>query len=163
MRPAVLLVGLSLLAATSACSGPVAEWPPDRVTVMFNEMRAGKYAQTGFDFPMLEWADIPALLDRAESIGALKTFPTNPISSLHIETHSEGVVALWLVEGVRKDGKYPSLNPRFLPEGDTAKEQGEHLRTVAKAYRTWWTGVKELPPEAARAVDPLAGTGYSWR
>jgi hypothetical protein len=163
MRPPALLVGFSLLAAAAACSAPIPDRPPDRVTVMFDEMRSRKYAQTGFDFPKLEWSDIPALLARADSTKELKTFPTNPISSLHIPNRLEGMVALWLVEGVRKGGKYPSLNPRFLPEGYTTKERGEHQQAVAKAYRAWWAEVKALPPAEARAGDPLAGTGYAWR
>lgn len=163
MRAAFLLASFGLLAAAAACSAPLPERPPDRVTVMFEGMRAGKYEQTAFGFPPLEWADVPALLARADSTRELKAFPTNPISSFHIPSRPEGVVALWLVEGLRKGGKYASLNPRLHPEGDSAKEQGEHQRAVAKAYRAWWAGVKGLPQVQARAGDPLAGTGYAWR
>ena len=43
--------------------------------------------------------DIPALLDCADSTTTLKDFPRNPVSSQFEPECSEGMVALWLIEG----------------------------------------------------------------
>jgi len=160
---AVPLAAFALLLAAVSTPAPLPEQPPSRVKVMFDQMRNGKYQQEAFNFPKLEWSDIPALLDRAESTTELKTFPTNPISSFHIPTRPEGVVALWLVEGVRKGGKYPSLNPRIHPAGDTAEERATNHKALAAAYKGWWAKVKQLPPEKARDVNPLEGTKLLWQ
>lgn len=158
--PAALLGLLAILAAAPATPLPP---QPDLVTVMFELMRAGKSAGDGIGFPKLDWSDLPALIARGDSTHELKSFPTNPISSFHIPARNEGVVALWLAEGVRKGGKYASLNPRVMPEGDTPKERADNQKAVAKAYRDWWAKAKTLPPEKARDIDPLAGTGFAWR
>ena len=36
------------------------------------------------------------------------------------------------------------------------------MRALARAYRGWWDGVKQLPPEQARETDPLDGTSFRW-
>lgn len=135
-----------------------------RVKALFDAMHKGEYKE--FSFPKLQLTDVPALLERAESTKRLTSFPVNPISSFLLRDCSEGTVALWLAEGVRKGGKFPSLNPRFSKEGvnaKTAMELEAIQMEMAKAYRAWWEKAKLLAAEDAMAIEPLKDTGLSWR
>jgi hypothetical protein len=49
----------------------------------------------------LDWSDIPVLLDLADSRTVLEFPPANPISSHMMKKGVEGMVALWLIEGIR--------------------------------------------------------------
>jgi hypothetical protein len=157
------LVAFAMLLA--AITTPVPADPaPTRVKALFDRMHAGTYRDDFLNPPKLEWADIPALLDRAESTRLLEAFPRNPISSQYERAAPEGVVALWLVEGLRKGGRYASLNARLTTAAGEAKGEAfeGNNKAAAKAYRAWWAKVKDLPPAKAREVDPLEGTGLRW-
>jgi hypothetical protein len=143
---------LSFLLAMSAC----ADKQPDkdditvsnqRVQKLFDAMREGKYNNT--TFPDLKWEDIPALLEMSAGKRVLKNFPVNPLSSILVKECPEGMVALSLVEGVRKGGKqFPSLTPFCRREGDKAENGTEALAKnqdlVLKAYKEWWKQVQSL-------------------
>jgi hypothetical protein len=105
------------------------------------------------------------LLEHADSMVFLKTFPVNPLSSRPIDRCVEGMMALWLIEGVRQGGKFPSLNPPYYRDAVDGKESGPVRGNVQKklvqAYRAWWAKVKNLPADKAKAIDPLQGTGLS--
>ena len=109
---------------------------------------------------------MPALLDYVDSIGTLTSFPRSPLSSQFEQECSEGMVALWLIEGIRKGGNYPSLNSLCFKVGveakDWTKASEENHKAVARAYRTWWESAKSLAPEKAKAIDPLKDTGLAW-
>src|SRR5687768_5434020 len=76
-----------------------------RVSLLFQQMREGSYAANISDprsgFPELHFEDIPALLQLADSPIVLKTFPRNDVCSYLVHECCEGLVALWLIEGVR--------------------------------------------------------------
>lgn len=119
-----------------------------RVTVLFDVMRKGTYAYRWF--PKLNWSDIPALLEKANSRHVLKSFPTNPLSSQSMDQCLEGVVALWLIEGLQEGGNLPSLNPILidreagLPLGQaiSIEQQRKLLPRAQAAYGSWWKKVK---------------------
>jgi hypothetical protein len=73
------------------------------------------------------------------------------------------MMAMWLVEGLRKGAKFPSLNPKLVPAEGKTELPSEPDVVAMRAYRTWWWKVKTMPPEKAREVDPLEGTGLRWR
>lgn len=126
-----------------------------KVSELFASMRAGTYRDQGF--PKLELVDVPALLELAESTESLQSIPSNPLSSLAQLECSEGVVALWFIEGIRKGGKYPSLNPKLIsPDPNTSH------KTAIAAYRDWWRKAKNAPAEASKLPHPLNGTSLSW-
>lgn len=136
----------------------------DRVGPLIDSMLNGTY--TTMVFPGLTWDDIPALLARADSKRTLSNFPHNPLSSQSQSRCSEGMVALWLVEGIRKEGQFASLNPLCL--GNAAEEEPwtttserNHDRVLA-AYREWWTKVTGFDKNRAAAMNPLEGTGLHW-
>lgn len=135
-----------------------------RVKALFEDMRDGKYGDRRF--PALDWTDIPALLELADSTTSLKAFPRNSISSQRQAECSEGMVALWLIEGIRQGGKFPSLNALCFKKGRQAKNwckaSEENHKEVAKAYRTWGRKVESLDRQNAGGIDPLKGTNLYW-
>ena len=81
---------------------------------MLRAMRSETYAMR-YDvhaFPKLCWTDIPELLTFVESTNALGSFPINEFSSQRVSQCTEGMMALWLTEGIRVGGKFPS--PRII-------------------------------------------------
>lgn len=135
-----------------------------RVKKLFDAMRNGKNPEV--EFPRLDLTDVPALLELADSTKMLKSFPRNPLSSQFERQCSEGMVALWLIEGVRKGSKYPSLNALCFKDGVqvndwTAESEANH-KEVAKAYRAWWKKARTLTPEKANEINPLTGTSLHW-
>ena|ERR1700722_14235010 len=137
--------------ATQAGKDPRAA---ERVRDLFAAMHRGTYKE--MEFPVLGWEHVPALLERAPSRAMLKSFPVNPLSSMMQDRCPEGIVALWLIEGIRQGGRYPSLNP--VCKGENSKDTQQ--RAVA-AYLRWWQKVRSDPSAAAKR-DPFAGTDLSW-
>jgi len=135
-----------------------------RVKALFESMRQKTYQ--GIEFPRLDLSDVPALLEYADNTRTLNCFPTNLESSQHQGECSEGMVALWLIEGVRQGGRYPSLNPLCFKKGVQTKDWNQasedNHKEVAQAYRAWWSKAKKLLPQEAKALLPLQGTDLSW-
>jgi hypothetical protein len=161
---ALPLAALALLLGVTTGSAPAADAPADEVKKLFDAMKAGTYRDDGF--PALGWEHVPALVARVGSTDRLKTFPTNPLSSLIPDDCTEGVAAAWLIEGVRKGGKFPSLAASPSRIGDKGenpkKEKVETEQALAEAYQAWWAKVKDMDPKRAREVEPLAGTDLHW-
>jgi hypothetical protein len=115
-----------------------------RVERLFGSMRAGVYKDAAF--PALTLADVPALLEVAKSRALLRTFPRDSVSSQFEATCSEGMVALWLIEGIRMGGKFPSLNSLCLHEKETSTDWTKasecNRRRLTWLYQFWWDKVK---------------------
>lgn len=164
--PGIVFVALAASFAmnNSRGSDPTAKDEGQRVKKLFETMRDGKYA--GIEFPHLDWGDVPALLDYADSTKTLKTFPRSDLSSQYEPECSEGMVALWLIEGIRTGGRNPSLNVLCFKAGGGGTNWGKasegNHKEVAKAYRAWWEKAKSLPHEKARTLDPLKDTNLAW-
>ena len=167
-----VLIALPIIAVGGSASavplrgGDSPEARAKMVRALFESMRQGTFKQHGFDFPAVTWADIPVLLEIGQNVNKLKNYPTNPISSYAQSDLSEGMLALWLIEGVRKGRKFASLNPLCLPEERVPGKwevlsEGNHPQ-VLKAYRKWWEQVREMPEDKARQVEPLKGTKLRW-
>lgn len=136
-----------------------------RTAILFGEMRDGTYRSHGF--PKLAWKDVPDLLSLAGSSRQLRVFPINALSSQGEPGCSEGMIALWLVEGVRKGGRFPSNNALCFAERqdkgtDWGRASEENHPQVLKAYLKWWKRVNSLDPDKAAAKNPLSGTKLHW-
>ena len=136
------------------------------VRKLFSSFRDSSY-RASVSFPKLGRDDLPDLLKMSDSQRRLKTFPTNPISSQLQSEASEGLVALWLVEGIRRGGRFPSLNPQCLDSSDgpvsrVGPSSLERQRHAAKRYRGWWEKVKTRPESEWRQIDPLDGSALHW-
>jgi hypothetical protein len=137
------------------------------VDALLASMRDGSWE--GSSLPELDWRHVDTLLDRAESDAPLLRFPTHVFSSQYQTRCSEGIMALWVVEAIRRQAPngFPSLNPLCLRAGDGTdipwEEASDRNRgSAARAYRQWWKSVKSEDVEERRERNPLAGTGLSW-
>lgn len=134
-----------------------------RVARLFDAMANHEYRST--TPPALGWNDVPSLLDLGASVRTLTDFPRNPLSSHYEESCSEGMIALWLIEGVRRGGGFASLNALCLSPGTGppwGTASGANHSRVLAAYRQWWAKARLLPDDRARWGDPLQGTGLRW-
>ena len=153
-----------LLSATAWGDEKKPEETNPRLEKLFRSMRDGTYDQFQGNkwFPDLRWDDIPALLKRGDSKDHPKRFPINPASSQAEQAPpTEGAIALWLIEGIRKGGKLPSLNILLASEAKIERSDAAQKK-VLEAYQRWWKKVEKMPVEEARKVEPLAGTGLAW-
>lgn len=136
-----------------------------KVRALFDSMRAGTYDHKWF--PGLQWDDIPALLEMAQSTRELTDFPNNPFSSQAQAVCLEGMVALWLIEGLQEEGNLPSLNPILLDrEADTHLSKGiklerqkSRLPRARRAYEAWW---KKTPGGRTEGLHALDGSNLYW-
>lgn len=138
--------------------------------------------------PKFTWADIPVLLELAESNKIMTGhIPALTISSYLQKQCREGMVALWLIEGIRRKQAAlmkqeqtgeeflprtfydPPLNPICIkgPPDDYANllacEKSHQIhRETLEAYRQWWRIVGSLPPREAAVFYPLDLTDLRW-
>ena len=132
---------------------------------LFDDFRSGKWDTN--EFPKLGFDAIPALLERADSEKRLRKFPRNSASSQYERECSEGMIALWLIEGIRKGKSFPSLNALCMRAADGQTEDWAEAselnhKDVAKLYRAWWEKARQLPRKEARKLDPLKDSDLSW-
>lgn len=131
---------------------------------LFRAMEEGTYQELAFP-KVLNWGTVPELLRHAKSKKSLKSWPVNPLSSQITPSCTEGMAALWLIEGVRAGGKFGSLNPICYlenPKGNWAKaSEGYHAKVLA-AYESWWAKVKSNPSQLGPKLHPLKGTKLFW-
>jgi hypothetical protein len=155
-----IMVVLAGLAVVTASAGE-----PSSVEKIVSAMRAGTYSEEygRYTFPQLGTNDIAELLVHAGNTNILKSFPVNVVSSIGRMTTSEGMIALWLIEGVRMGGKFPSLIPvcydrdkKVLHDALFYAEADQDA--VYKAYLLWWEKTKGQKKE----IDPLDGTALTW-
>lgn len=123
--------------------------------------------QLGVEFPELTWDDIPALLKLSESRRFLSHYISNPISSRHEPKVREGLYALWLIEGIRKGGDFPSQNPICITEGHKLEVEfditDQAQKELSSAYKSWWRNHDTLSQKELAKQNPLKDTKYSWR
>jgi hypothetical protein len=161
----VLFALAAAVVAGTPDSGSAADPPKpkktasERVNALFADIRAGTYSRV--EFPKLEWADVPALLELADSPDILQAYPVNPLWSGVPGPAPEGLVALYLIEGVRRGGKFPTLQG-VTSRGVDVNKAAEQQKEFAKAYRDWWAKAKDAKPADAAKLDPLAGTKRTW-
>lgn len=167
-----IILSLSLLFVNTVGTtetGFAAEEKNEKVEKFFQAMRDGNEVEVvqGFDFPQFDWEDIPALLALAESERDLDIFVANPLSSRFVPKVREGIYSLWLVEGIRKGGKFASLNPicrsieDATEDGVTGYEKSQ--KKIAAAYSEWWSKREKMSRDELRKLDPLKDTAFSWR
>ena len=132
---------------------------------------------------LFTWSDIPILLKIAESDRVLGGMPALAISSYAARQGREGMVALWLIEGLRRGQEelleakqlgrtvhpsramWPPLNPMCVKKGmklDECENSAEIHREAFSAYREWWDTVQSLPANEAALFDPLDLTDVTW-
>lgn len=141
----------------------------ENIKELFASMRNDRYEQDfskNAGFPEISWSDIPELLKIAESERKVTSFPINRMSSVKRSSHTEGMIALWLIEGLRIGGHFPSQQPLLYKEAE--RKQGslnlydkcqDEIRLL---YVEWWNKVKNLPREQTNSFNPLENSNYKW-
>lgn len=120
--------------------------------------------------PKFTASHIPALLEYAKDTTFISYFPSNPASSRTPYPSGRsnfilGECLLWIIEGIRTNVAYPSLDPYLV---DTSKPTAEKLKGLSKKeildvrelYYNWWYG--SAIPEWWLRTPPLSGTTYGW-
>lgn len=165
----ISLISILIFTAIGGCADTTSS-----ISDMFQAMRSGTYEKQydRYAFPKVTWNDIPELLTYVESTIILKSHPINMASSMSPPNCTEGIMAIWLIEGIRKGvGKvrlyYPSQIPvcydTTIPVPPSAGDFAlAKLKTVAMAYTKWWKKVKNMNMVEGSQVDPLDGTSLSW-
>lgn len=125
------------------------------------------------DISILKFKDIPMLLKMAKSKKMQSPCPSNSLSSRHHATCSEGILAMWFIEGVRQGGRYPSLNAILLSTDDLSvdplknekidfqKKSQSHHDEGLRIYTEWWEEVKS-DEKLMNTIDPLKGSKLVW-
>lgn len=155
---------------------------PDRFEKMYADISINEVIASLKDsswtwafLPRMEWEDIPRLLEVAVDTGTIAPYPRHPLSTYRPDNARIGLVALWLVEAIRRKESRggelagnlmpPSRAPilgtrRGNPRGYNSPRQQE---TARQAYQDWWEQAKEAEnrKKAARS-NPLLGKGLSW-
>lgn len=135
----------------------------ERVEALFRSMAEGAWRHRWF--PPLEWSDIPALLSHASDRGSMKAFPTSPLGDVRPPAVLSGAIALWLIEGLREEGHWPSLAPVLIELGGELDvrlaTQAQLLDRAQTAYRQWFEALDAGANEADSA-SPLAAIGLRW-
>ncbi|MEL6672170.1 MAG: hypothetical protein AAFR61_08250 [Bacteroidota bacterium] len=124
--------------------------------------------------PQLQWGDIPALLEAGLDTNYVKTYPRLATSTYRPDSARIGLVAIWLVEAIRKQQLAdreevmhlmpPSRGP-FLgtrkgnPSGYNSPKQ---MQTALEAYQSWWEAGLEGDTLSTARKNPLRGKGLSW-
>lgn len=128
--------------------------------------------------PQLGWEDVPALIEFGGDTTLITKYPANPTSSYRPKQARAGLVALWLVEAIRKsemvgisDELQNLVPPSRAPilgtsQGNpSGKNTSEQIQRAQAAYQTWYEAV-EAAPRNRRINEmrniPLRNEGMSW-
>lgn len=150
-----------------------------RVRDLFNSYVRGEEIDEAYltrripTVPKFDWADIPILLELAQSEKDAKTIPHSLESSYHQQRCREGMIALWLIQGLRRkqvalvrqsqtgdenrpdDHYHLTLNPICWKGQRNTDRSGQLQRELLGAFREWWRRFGVLPAEQAALFDPL--------
>jgi len=151
---------------------------PD-VALFISQLKAGTYSCYKTDIysqylwlamPKFTVTHIPALLEYAKDTTFIAHFPSNPASSRTPYPSGRsnfvlGECLLWIVEGIRTNVAYPSLDPYLVDSSKSATEKlkglsKKEILNVRELYNNWWYG--SAIPEWWLRTPPLNGTTYSW-
>lgn len=132
--------------------------------------------------PKLGWEDIPKLLEIADSKKIIDRFPRNILSRLYLQDCHTGIIALWLIDSIRKnEGKrvrkawYVSPMPLLQDEKDRKKSKArgrgnefipsnsdEKLAAAYSAFKSWWDNAQAMSKSKSKRVNPLENSGMNW-
>ncbi|MBN1972297.1 MAG: hypothetical protein JW787_01560 [Sedimentisphaerales bacterium] len=132
--------------------------------------------------PKFMWEDIPFLLELAQNDNLHKGMPKLGISSYAGQYCREGMIALWFIEGLRREqvslarekqigeklhvGSYRlPLNAMCVKKGMSSRECEQSLeihKSVLQAYINWWQTVGSLPAPQASVFYPLDLMDIEW-
>ena len=152
----------------------------DNVDIFIEQLVSNSYEA---DYPPdLEWNDIPKLLEVANSSVIIDRFPRNILSRLYLQDCQVGIVAMWLIDSIRKNhGKRARkawyISPMALLQDEDDREKtrkrgggneyvplnsDKKLETAYKAFTGWWENAQNISISKSKRVNPLNGSGLNW-
>lgn len=128
--------------------------------------------------PQFTWKDVPQLIDLGGDTTLITKYPLNPNSTYRPKHARVGLVALWLVEAIRKsemvgisDELQNLVPPSRAPilgtsQGNpSGKNTADQILRAQAAYQAWYEAV-EAAPRNRRINEmrniPLRNEGMSW-
>lgn len=168
-----LLAFVFLILAFASCSKEMLDYNNPDVDLFVKQLKAGKYVVQdagGADIvPNFTNEDIGDLLEYAEDLTVIPSFPLAPVSYSAGGKLRLGECILWLVETIRL-GHNASMGCKMV-HIDAENYEGiyflsdEEVLDAAVRYRRWWEGKKY--PRTVWTVDPcydepLCGSNYMW-
>ncbi|MBQ8674161.1 MAG: DUF4943 family protein [Bacteroides sp.] len=166
-----LLVCMALLG--SACHEEMLDYNHPDAALFVKQLKSGKYSVQGSDgvnhIPHFTMDDIEYLLEHAEDMTLISSFPLAPVSYSAGGKLRLGECILWTIETIRL-GRFASMGCKMV-HTDADNYEGIYflsdaeVRDAAERYRRWWEGRKL--PRTMWTVDPcydepLCGSGYMW-
>lgn len=112
---------------------------------------------------------IDALLSYSMDTTKIEKFPSNPASSHTLYPEGGdylflGECLLWIVEGIRQEVQFVSLNPYLINQDLSNLERyvglsGQEVQNVSSLNQQWWNEYKD---QNWQQVNPLANSNYAW-
>ena len=150
----LLGVALLLLLVSTSCTEGTLDYEHPDVDVFVKQLKDGSLSVQSPDgvsqMPKFTPKDIGELLDYADDLSVIPSFPLAPVSYSAGGKLRLGECLLWTVETIRL-GHNASM--------------GEEVQDAVARYRHWWENRKY--PRTMWTIDPcwnepLCGSGYMW-
>lgn len=113
--------------------------------------------------------NIPELIEFAKDTTHITKFPYNPLSSMTPFPAGRdysilGECLLWVVEGIRRESEYASLNSYLVNTSLSENERykglkGADILIIRNAYQSWWDNFKD---KDWKNTNPLDNTSCVW-
>ena len=167
------LMLMSLAMTWVSCTDEALDIENPDVDLFVKQLKAGTLAvneETGTVLmPHFSTKDIDALLDYAEDLSEIPSFPLAPVSYLAGGKPRLGECILWMVESIRL-GQNASLGYRLVHK-DAINYEGiyflndDEVLDAAAHYRRWWNASNHsggLSVLGSSENEPLATSNYMW-
>lgn len=160
--------------AFASCGEEALDYNNPDVELFVKQLKAGKYSlqnntESLDNMPKFTAEDIEDLLEYAEDLTVIPSFPLAPVSYSAGGKLRLGECILWTVETIRL-GHNASMGCKMV-HADAENYEGiyflsdEEVLDAAARYRRWWEAKKY--PYTVWTIDPcydepLCGSGYMW-
>lgn len=168
-----MLLFVFLTLTISSCGKEILDFNNPDVDLFVKQLKSGKYVSQDSEgkdiYPQFTNDDIGDLLEYAEDLTVIPSFPLAPVSYSAGGKLRLGECILWLVETIRL-GHNASMGCKMV-HIDAENYEGiyflsdEEVLDAAARYRRWWEGKKY--PRTVWTIDPcydepLCGSNYMW-
>ncbi len=172
-RTMFFLLAACMLLSLASCSEETLDYNNPDVELFVKQLKAGKYTAESPDglsnVPKFEVKDIEALLEYAEDLSVIPSFPLAPVSYSAGGKLRLGECILWTVETIRL-GHNASMGCKLVHVGAENYEgiyflSDNEVLDAVDHYRNWWESRKY--PRTVWTIDPcydepLCGSNYMW-
>lgn len=168
-----VVLSVALLLAYLSCKGSGSGTSNPEVRLFVEHLRSGTFHELEADgtaaMPKFSTDDIGELLEYADDISEIPSFPLTSVSYSAGGKPRLGECILWTVETLRL-GHKASMGCKLVYKHADDYEgiyflTDDEVREVVARYRRWWKAQRSpmsiLAVEGA-GIDPLTGSKYMW-